>query len=156
MFLFLPTAGFISTGSESRFNPLFIRSVFLFWQTLIPCQEKIFVSIPYSSGQCFFSAENFSGIGSAYMFQSLIHQVSVSFKHAENFISTSFPTFQSLIHQVSVSFMYNLMRRIEWLCVGFNPLFIRSVFLLLFISCKGGMKGEESFNPLFIRSVFLL
>ena len=62
--------------------------------------------------------------------------------------------FQSLIHQVSVSFgvgKTSLARIVS----SFNPLFIRSVFLL------NGFKitkeqPSAGFNPLFIRSVFLL
>ncbi len=88
------------------------------------------VSIPYSSGQCFFLKEIYIYDKNTYscfnplfirsvflldnlyekntyfslLFQSLIHQVSVSFKREEVQSVTLSDKFQSLIHQVSVSF----------------------------------------------------
>ena len=138
------------------FNPLFIRSVFLLggkmavccmcremFQSLIHQVSVSFlaqpnregdsyhlVSIPYSSGQCFFSRSKDTNNGSTRLcfnplfirsvfllrnllpskhlarsrFQSLIHQVSVSFSKKQNSKSNGVFLFQSLIHQVSVSF----------------------------------------------------
>ena len=87
--------------------------------------------------------------------------------------------FQSLIHQVSVSFMTAFKTHIKNIKASFNPLFIRSVFLFQFIkpffrnlvvfqslihqvSVSFGRRSQNSlfllllrFNPLFIRSVFL-
>ena len=40
-------------------------------------------------------------------------------------------------------------------CFSFNPLFIRSVFLLITFAWNDINLAEFSFNPLFIRSVFL-
>ncbi len=60
--------------------------------------------------------------------------------------------FQSLIHQVSVSFEEK--DRVLLCGKGFNPLFIRSVFLLG-ISIELEITNSFCFNPLFIRSVFL-
>ena len=94
-----------STKKEAGFNPLFIRSVFLFKSNGKFRNWFRQVSIPYSSGQCFFYSllnrtskdvkisfnplfirsvfllRNFAGIpkSSCWRFQSLIHQVSVSF-----------------------------------------------------------------------------
>ncbi len=62
-------------------------------------------------------------------FQSLIHQVSVSFKDGKMISLYCLYEFQSLIHQVSVSFSPG-SKPIEIKRVSFNPLFIRSVFLL--------------------------
>ncbi len=91
---------------QRSFNPLFIRSVFLLMKKWQSVGMNGTVSIPYSSGQCFFSAGNLNKGGKTMAkFQSLIHQVSVSFslcEYAETFLSSSF-----------------------------NPLFIRSVFLFL-------------------------
>ncbi len=117
---------------RESFNPLFIRSVFLFQR------EHQYLS------------------GREGKFQSLIHQVSVSFSHKG----------------VDV-------RKSEIIC--FNPLFIRSVFLLcgcepsrpawtskvsipyssgqcFFYRNSGDriISALDRFNPLFIRSVFLL
>ena len=87
------------------FNPLFIRSVFLFYTILF--WEK----------------------GKWHKFQSLIHQVSVSFNQRIKQVCRNPELFQSLIHQVSVSFTSGSNP-----CLNsrtcFNPLFIRSVFLL--------------------------
>ncbi len=127
-----PRKYFDITFDSLSFNPLFIRSVFLldeFPLQIPPDGGK--VSIPYSSGQCFFS----NGLlrqseHSMFRFQSLIHQVSVSFAETPAADRAAGPP-------------------------GFNPLFIRSVFLFYTILFR-----EEgiwhSFNPLFIRSVFLL
>ena len=63
------------------------------------------VSIPYSSGQCFFSLTSSQGGASREgKFQSLIHQVSVSFLDTTKYLKNKYFEFQSLIHQVSVSF----------------------------------------------------
>ncbi len=43
------------------------------------------------------------------MFQSLIHQVSVSFRAKRDIILNQNTKFQSLIHQVSVSFLSSIM-----------------------------------------------
>ena len=88
------------------FNPLFIRSVFLLKNTL--CSP--------------FPSESF-------MFQSLIHQVSVSFKVCCLRFKKNAEMFQSLIHQVSVSFAEEIANQFG-IPTSFNPLFIRSVFLL--------------------------
>ena len=88
------------------FNPLFIRSVFLLYT--IPrnhANTVMDVSIPYSSGQCFFLIDSGYFSKNLYLFQSLIHQVSVSFMKQKRMLFSS------------------------W--IGFNPLFIRSVFLFL-------------------------
>ena len=89
------------------------------------------------------------------MFQSLIHQVSVSFMRKFMVIKYNGNMFQSLIHQVSVSFVRSPHLQHNGLSLGFNPLFIRSVFLFQqhFIPFP---LGRVCFNPLFIRSVFLL
>ncbi len=69
------------------------------------------VSIPYSSGQCFFWYHYRSWqIRRGISFQSLIHQVSVSFPESVSSRVSDPDMFQSLIHQVSVSFMF-----IQWL-----------------------------------------
>ena len=122
-----------SEGVWNGFNPLFIRSVFLLFFCLPQsAKRRIRVSIPYSSGQCFFYTILFWERGNWHReFQSLIHQVSVSFKHGKNScklrsLQVSIPyssgqcffsgwrsdeaaaelgLFQSLIHQVSVSFL---------------------------------------------------
>ncbi len=86
------------------FNPLFIRSVFLFFPRILQ-NYRFYVSIPYSSGQCFFYELYFLDNGFIVGFQSLIHQVSVSFRK-----------FMVIKYNGNVP------------C--FNPLFIRSVFLL--------------------------
>ncbi len=64
----------------TSFNPLFIRSVFLFKFT------------------------HYELVGESIWFQSLIHQVSVSFTLFSLSLSENSTEFQSLIHQVSVSF----------------------------------------------------
>ncbi len=188
------------------FNPLFIRSVFLLdlkkalsraveftFQSLIhqvsvsfrgkfsQIQQWGWVSIPYSSGQCFFcglgslkgekygkvsipysSGQCFFLIGEIYEvyrcpceFQSLIHQVSVSFKkEGQDEVSSCQICFNPLF--IRSVFLFNDMKEIAGVLdiLGFNPLFIRSVFLLGLIQDKE-LKEFLGFNPLFIRSVFL-
>ncbi len=122
-----------------RFNPLFIRSVFLLnnkmnryeqhklFQSLIHQVSVSFrvsdpdvslverlVSIPYSSGQCFFYKELVKFLEEfTVKFQSLIHQVSVSFDMIFSNILSLLERFQSLIHQVSVSFQETKTQTME-------------------------------------------
>ena len=180
-----------------RFNPLFIRSVFLFFyilnsfifvkfkfqslihqvsvsfsevieklkqgwnykfqslihQVSVSFRTKLkilnmvwhYVSIPYSSGQCFFSGWGFNRAYLTEKFQSLIHQVSVSFTGTEYREVCDLCRFQSLIHQVSVSFMAKVMVHYEVCNTSFNPLFIRSVFLL---QKKGLKPARDMFQSL--------
>ncbi len=112
------------------FNPLFIRSVFL-----LHCQEierrftTAKVSIPYSSGQCFFFPHREG--------HQVLPLVSIPYSSGQCFFSRGNPylfgfanSFQSLIHQVSVSFKRTPFSIPKWK-KGFNPLFIRSVFLFM-------------------------
>ncbi len=166
-----------------------------------------FVSIPYSSGQCFFKIRNTLPARGGNEFQSLIHQVSVSLGQIQNtsptrdlmsfnplfirsvflywktgYFSESFPPslFQSLIHQVSVSLIHPCLPRRHHRC-QFQSLIhqvsvslqgklekCKSYFQNVSIPYSSGQcffsspPGEgitqtgQCFNPLFIRSVFLL
>ncbi len=87
------------------FNPLFIRSVFLFgW-------EEVFLA-PYQLG-----------------FNPLFIRSVFLLKMVKKYECEQTVVFQSLIHQVSVSFRRKQMVK-QVVCACFNPLFIRSVFLL--------------------------
>ncbi len=113
------------------FNPLFIRSVFLFtrlYRRLKMCEAK--VSIPYSSGQCFF------------------YKVMLFY-----FEQTPWGSFNPLFIRSVFLFCRGSFRS-NFFWISFNPLFIRSVFLFRGNILPKGRR-KKSFNPLFIRSVFL-
>ncbi len=164
---------------EFGFNPLFIRSVFLlnYWiginiypvfkfQSLIhqvsvsfeemqrKAEEMNRVSIPYSSGQCFFLEKFYTHDYDPAKFQSLIHQVSVSFPERVMKVFNTKEEFQSLIHQVSVSFRSTSgfsatrKRKVSIPYSSGQCFFLKQQKLLL-------MTEQQCFNPLFIRSVFL-
>ena len=159
------------------FNPLFIRSVFLL---KTPSGSHLLqpshVSIPYSSGQCFFY-DNYTDEIQGSQFQSLIHQVSVSFGS----FSISLFLFSESFNPLFIRSVFLLKKSDKVCClrfkvsipyssgqcffsplstpfpiqgVSFNPLFIRSVFLLRKPSGNRRIRWS-CFNPLFIRSVFL-
>ncbi len=119
-------------GNQNCFNPLFIRSVFLLdhLRNIAVYEEKVSipyssgqcffsregrdkeikmvkVSIPYSSGQCFFSSTFFypSTFSEGNSFNPLFIR-SVFLFHYELVGESIWEEFQSLIHQVSVSFIY--------------------------------------------------
>ena len=129
VFLF-ESLSLFTENTEVSFNPLFIRSVFLLKEFL----WRVFQVL------C--------------MFQSLIHQVSVSFGDMEFGYDHDPEKFQSLIHQVSVSFLpsrYPLRRpRGGKVSIPYSS-------GQCFFSGNTGFTSKDSnrFNPLFIRSVFL-
>ncbi len=136
------------------FNPLFIRSVFLLVRIYqMETLPESFQSLIHQVSVSFHENGIFLWLVPN-MFQSLIHQVSVSFVlDSETVFTARDAEFQSLIHQVSVSFERSgitlgsanqvsipyssgqcffcaadkLIEEVRE--VGFNPLFIRSVFL---------------------------
>ncbi len=115
------------------FNPLFIRSVFLL-SGLHIVTAKIrdkFQSLIHQVSVSFSASWNQRNQCRG-KFQSLIHQVSVSFMLSTYIILVLMSMFQSLIHQVSVSFQGRFLQLIKYFLIGFNPLFIRSVFLFRF------------------------
>ena len=86
------------------FNPLFIRSVFLLGGMKNGKVKSKLVSIPYSSGQCFFCNLLLSLKQQRLRFNPLfIRSVFLFLKYRVD-ITTRGIMFQSLIHQVSVSF----------------------------------------------------
>ncbi len=100
--------------SWESFNPLFIRSVFLFMRVACP------PAIPYSGFNPLF-------IRSVFLLKEAVFEF-VQFRDL----------FQSLIHQVSVSFLFAFSIAYSELAYSFNPLFIRSVFLFSVRRCAGG------------------
>ncbi len=115
------------------------------------------VSIPYSSGQCFFLK--------VYLNNSyLIVSVSIPYSSGQCFFSgilfgkanePFFYCFNPLFIR-SVFLLRLLLQTEQQALLCFNPLFIRSVFLFHPPCRVPSPQGFFGFNPLFIRSVFLL
>ncbi len=117
-------------GKVERFQSLIHQVSVSFSRFIGLTYIPVSVSIPYSSGQCFFSFKK------SCREKEEVH-VSIPYSSGQCFFS-----YEQILSSVEM-----------WVC--FNPLFIRSVFLFRRSSCQA-IRSWKSFNPLFIRSVFLL
>ncbi len=106
-----------------------------------------YLSIPYSSGQCFFSSRHTLFCpGGCEDFQSLIHQVSVSFQQEVKETKSTFLQLSIPYSSGQCFFFFRNVRRIDKFVSTFNPLFIRSVFLFHEIqkpSCPLGVRFQS-------------
>ncbi len=109
VFLFYDVEEYFSEEEEC-FNPLFIRSVFLFRDNKEEQENGKISFNPLFIRSVFLLSFFIQRIlKSVWKFQSLIHQVSVSFEGIQTLKGYEFLMFQSLIHQVSVSFSMRKM-----------------------------------------------
>ncbi len=118
-------------------------------------KRVIIVSIPYSSGQCFFYQKlpvkflscrlsfNPLFIRSVFLFQSLLDRT-----------DKEVGMFQSLIHQVSVSFGEKFLEVCDN-CRNVSIPYSSGQCFFYRIEDEMNQQIASSFNPLFIRSVFL-